>query len=88
MQVDLILPIAQLHGKLNSNANYYFKTVNGKTFVQRCPVRTAKPSEQQILARSRFSKIARTVARMQLEGSSLSKKQLWQLVSEAYESNA
>jgi len=87
MKVDLILPIAKLHGKLNSKAPYYFKTVNGKTFVQRCPVRTAKPTPQQILARSRFGKIARTVAQMQLEGSLLSKKQLWQLVSEAYESH-
>ena len=41
MKVDLILPIAELHGKLNGKAPYYFKTVNGKTFVQRCPVRTA-----------------------------------------------
>ena len=88
MKVDLILPIARLHGKLNSKAPYYFKTVNGKTFVQHCPVRTAPPTPQQILARSRFSKIARTVAQMQLEGTSLTKKQLWKLVSEAYESHA
>lgn len=87
MRVDLILPIAKLHGKLNSKASFYFKTVNGKTYVQRCPVRTAKPTVRQILARSRFGKIARTVANMQLEGSSLSKKQLWQLASEAYESH-
>jgi hypothetical protein len=47
MKVELILPIATLHGKLNSKAPYYFKTVNGKTFVQRCPVRKAKPTPQQ-----------------------------------------
>ena len=88
MKVELILPIAQLHGKLNSKAPYYFKTVNGKTFVQRCPIRKAPPTTQQILARSRFGKIARIVAQMKLEGSSLSRKQLWQLVSEAYESYA
>jgi hypothetical protein len=88
MKVDLILPIAELHGKLNGKAPYYFKTVNGKTFVQRCPVRTAKPTVRQILSRSRFGKIARTVAQMQLEGASLPKKQLWQLASEAYESHA
>ena len=88
MKVELILPIAQLHGKLNSKAPYYFKTVNGKTFVQRCPVRKAKPTPYQILARSRFGKIARTVAQMQLEGASLSRKQLWKLASEAYESHA
>jgi len=87
MNVDLILPIAQLHGKLNSKSPYYFKTVNGKTFVQHCPVRKAKPTPQQIRARSRFSKIARTVAMMQLEGSSLSKKEMWKLASEAYESH-
>lgn len=88
MKVELILPIAQLHGKLNSKAPYYFKTVNGKTFVQRCPVHKVPPTTQQILARSRFGKIARIVAQMKLEGSSLSRKQLWQLVSEAYESYA
>ena len=33
MKVDLILPIAKLHGKLNSKAPYYFKTMNGKTFA-------------------------------------------------------
>ena len=87
MKVELILPIATLHGKLNSKAPYYFKTVNGKTFVQRCPVRKAKPTPQQILARSRFGKIARTVAQMQLEGASLSKKQLWKIATEAYESH-
>ncbi len=87
MKVDLILPIAKLHGKLNSKSPYYFKTVNGKTFVQHCPVRNTKPSPQQIRARSRFGKIARTVAQMQLEGSTLTKKQLWQLASEAYESH-
>ena len=87
MRVELILPVAKLHGKLNSNAPYYFKTVNGKTYVQRCPVRKAKPTTSQIHARSRFAKIARTVAQMQLEGARLSKKQLWQLAAEAYESH-
>ena len=85
MRVDLILPVAKLHGKLNSKAPYYFKTVNGKTYVQRCPVRTAQPTPQQIRARSRFGKIARTVAQMKLEGSRLTNKQLWDLVSEAYD---
>ena len=37
MKVELILPIARLRGKINSKSPFYFKTVNGKTFVtNRC----------------------------------------------------
>jgi len=43
MKVNLILPIAALHGKLNGAAKFYFKTVNGTTFIQRCPQRTSRP---------------------------------------------
>jgi len=88
MRVDLISPIARLHGKLHRNESYFFRTVNGKTYVQRCPVRTAKPTARQMHEQVRFGKIARTVAQMQLEGASLSKKQLWKIASEAYESHA
>ena len=83
MKVELILPIARLHGKLNSKAPYYFKTIHGKTYVQRCPVRTAPPTPKQIAARRRFSAIAQYVAKMQAEGSTLSKKQLWDLAAKA-----
>ena len=43
MKVELILPIARLRGKINSKSPFYFKTVNGKTFVQRCPNRSTPP---------------------------------------------
>lgn len=89
MKVELILPIARLHGKLNSKAPYYFKTVNGKTFVQRCPNRSMiPPSAAQIAARQRFSAIAAEVTRMLEEGSKKTRKQLWKIASEAYESHA
>ena len=66
MKAELIIPIAALHGKLNGKAKFYFKTVNGKTFVQRCPDRSTKPATAaQIAARKRFSAIAGEVKRMQ-----------------------
>ena len=83
MKVQLMTPIIALHGKLNGKAKLYFKTVNGKTFVQRCPVRTAPPTPDQLAARKRFSAIARCVATMKAEGSTLSTKQLWQLAAKA-----
>ena len=85
MKVELILPIARLHGKLNSKAPYYFKTVNGKTFVQRCPIRTAPPTSNQIAAKARFAAIAKMVAQMRTDGSKKSRKQLWKIATEAYD---
>ena len=85
MKVELILPIARLHGKLNKKAPYYFKTVNGKTYVQRCPTRTAPPTPNQVVAKRRFSAIAQLVAQMQAAGSKKSRKQLWKIATEAYD---
>ena len=86
MRVQLILPIASLRGKLNSKAPYYFKTVNGKTFVQRCPKRTTAPATPaQIAARERFSAISGEVTRMLEQGSKKSRKQLWKIATEAYD---
>ena len=85
MRVELITPIAQLHGKLNGRMPYYFKTVNGKTFVQRCPVRRARPTTRQTAARERFSAIAKMVAQMRQTGTKKSSKQLWQIATEAYD---
>lgn len=85
MRVQLITPIANLHGKLSSKMPFYFKAVNGKTFIQRCPVRKARPSAKQIAARDRFRKIATTVAQMRRQGSLLSQKELWTLASSAYD---
>lgn len=86
MKVQLILPIAGLRGKLNSQARFYFKTVNGTTFVQRCPDRSQKPpTSQQSAARERFCAIAHEVSRMLAEGSRKSRKQLWKIAAEAYD---
>ena len=66
MKVELILPIARLRGKINSKSPFYFKTVNGKTFVQRCPNRSTKaPTPAQTAAKQRFAAIARIVARLE-----------------------
>lgn len=85
MRVQLITPIANLHGKLSGKMPFYFKTVNGKTFIQRCPARKAPPTAVQTAARERFRKIATTVAQMRRQGSRLSQKELWTLASSAYD---
>lgn len=86
MKVQLILPITALRGKMNGNARFYFKTVNGKTFIQRCPDRTNQPATPaQKAARARFSAIAAEVTRMLEEGSKKSRKQLWKIATEAYD---
>ncbi len=85
MKVELIVPIARLHGKLTGKAPYYFKTINGKTYVQRCPKRTAQLTPKQIAARARFAAIAQEVTRMLEQGSKKSRKQLWKIAAEAYD---
>ena len=87
MKVKLILPIATLHGKLNGKANFYFKTVNGKTYVQRCPNRSSvPPTAAQTAARQRFTELIAIVNRLHEQQPKLSKKQLWKIAKEQYES--
>lgn len=83
MKVELILPIATLSGKLNAKSNYYFRTLNGRTFVQRCPLPQSAPTAAQKEACALFAKRARMVAQMQNEGSKLTKKELWKLAAKA-----
>ena len=86
MKVELILPIARLRGKLNGKSPFYFKTVNGKTFVQRCPNRSTKtPTPAQIAAKQRFAAIAKIVTKTLEGGSKKSRKQLWKIATEAYD---
>ncbi len=86
MRVELILPVAKLHGKLNGKAPFYFKTVNGRTFVQRCPNRSLQPpTPAQTAAKERFATIARMVRAMYLAGSKLTRKQLWEKAAEVYD---
>ena len=86
MKVELILPIARLRGKLNGHSPFYFKTVNGKTYVQRCPDRSTKaPTPAQTAAKQRFAAITQIVARMKAEGSKKSRKQLWKIATKAYD---
>ena len=89
MKVELILPIARLRGKIKSQSPIYFKTVNGKTSVQDCPNRSTKaPTPAQTAAKQRFAAIAQIVAQMKAEGSKKTRKQLWKIATQVYESNA
>ncbi len=86
MRVELSLPIAKLHGKINGKSPFYFKTVNGKTFVQHCPDRSDKaPTPAQNAAKQRFAAIAKIVKQMMAEGSKKSRKQLWKIATKAYD---
>lgn len=78
MKVQLILPIAALHGKISAKSNYYFRTYNGKTYAQRCPKQPNQTSAQKA-ASELFAKRARLVAQMQRDGTDSPLKQLWQL---------
>ena len=83
MKVELILPITTLSGKLTSKSNYYFRTVNGRTYVQRCPRQSAQPTPAQKAACELFAKRARMVAQLQSAGSNLTQKQLWDIAAQA-----
>ena len=86
MHVELITPVAKLHGKLTGKAPFYFKTVNGKTYVQRCPNRSLKPPiAAQTAAKQRFAAIAKMVKQMMAEGTKKSRKQLWKIAMKAYD---
>ena len=82
MRVDLILPLEALHGKLTSDARYYFRTVNGRQYVQRCPRRTQHQSASQKASRDTFIARSRLVAQWQRNGSRLSPKRLWAIAAE------
>ena len=82
MKIELIIPIEALHGKLSQHSNYYFRTINGRQFVQRCPKRNKQRSAAQIRSNQIFASRARIVAQMQNEGVKLTKKQLWEITKD------
>lgn len=82
MKIELIIPIEALHGKLSQHSNYYFRTINGRQFVQRCPKRKKQRSAAQIRSNQIFASRARIVAQMQNEGVKLTPKQLWKIAKE------
>ena len=80
MRAKPILPIDALHGKLDGQSTYYFRTINGKQYAQRCPVRDKPPSPAQASSRATFAERSRLVAQMQKSGSKLSLKELWKSI--------
>lgn len=80
MRANLILPIDALHGKLEGKSTYYFRTINGKQYAQRCPKRDKPPTDSQLSSRATFAKRSRIVAQMQKNGSKLSLKELWKSI--------
>ena len=65
-----------------------FRTsASGKTSVTcfKPRPRTTPVSPKELSARTRFAQIAKTVAQMRLQGSQLSRKELWNLARQAYD---
>ena len=63
------------------------RTPSGKTSVSlyQPRKRTTPVTPKETTARTRFAQIAKTVSQMQQQGSKLSRKELWDLISKAYE---
>ena len=80
MKVKTILPIDMLHGKLDGRSEYYFRSINGKQFAQRCPVKKREATEAEQAKQSLFGKRAKKVAKMMMEGVQGSRKELWEQV--------
>lgn len=80
MKVKTILPIDALHGKLDGRSEYYFRSIRGKQFAQRCPVKKRAATDVEKAKQCLFGKRAKKVARMMLEGVCVSRKELWALV--------
>lgn len=63
-RIQLCGVVSELHGRLNPNDNYYYKTRNGKVFTCRMPEKrtrkdgTAVPkTTQQVTSQERFSRV-------------------------------
>ena len=80
MKVKTILPIDALHGKLDGRSEYYFRSIHGKQFAQRCPVKKRPATETEQAKQSLFGKRAKKVAKMMVDGVSGSRKELWEQV--------
>jgi hypothetical protein len=80
MMIKPILPIDALHGKLDAKSKYYFRTIHGKQYAQRCPKRDKPPTDSQLSSRATFAERSRIVAQMQKDGSKLSVKELWKSI--------
>ena len=80
MKVKTILPIDALHGKLDGRSEYYFRSIHGKQFAQRCPVKKRADTDAEKAKQSLFGKRAKMVSKMMMEGVHGSRKELWALV--------
>lgn len=52
MKANYILPIASVQGKIAHG--YYARILNGKTIIQRCPIRTKPATNAQLRIRRQF----------------------------------
>ena len=80
MKVKPILPIDALHGKLDGKSNYYFRSIHGKQFAQRCPTRKRPKTATEEAKECLFGERARKVAKMLQDGSRLTRKEIWKIV--------
>ena len=92
-KITLMSGIASISGRVG---NCCFRTMKatGKVYMHQVKAksqesRVKRPaSEAMVRQRKRFSEIAQIVARMKAEGSKKTRKQLWKIATQVYESNA
>ena len=92
-KITLMSGIASISGRVG---NCCFRTMKstGKVYMHQVKAksqesRVRRPaSEAMVRQRKRFSEIAQIVAQMKAEGSKKSRKQLWKIATQVYESNA
>ena len=86
-KVRMMAGIAAISGKFG---NMYFRTdkKSGRVSLCRMPKKTTNLSDKQLAHNERFAAIAKMVAQMRADGSRKSRKQLWKIATEAYESHA
>ena len=84
-QVTLPPFVESISGRVGNLS--FRRTPSGKTSVSlyKPYKRTTPVTPQEQTARTRFAQIAKTVSKMKQQGSKLSRKELWDLVSKAYE---
>jgi hypothetical protein len=80
MKVEPIIPIDALHGKLYGKSDYYFRSIHGKQFAQRCPVKKRPKTATEEAKENLFGDRARKVATMLRDGLKLTRKEMWKIV--------
>lgn len=83
MIAEIMIPIEALHGKMEKNAEYYFRTLHGKQIIQRCPkkkrTKTAAEQQNQAAFAERANIVGQLLSRVTKKAKK-TRKELWEEV--------